>query len=137
MSDLLEGKRIFLVEDDILNVGVFSTTLTKQGAMVYQDVLGFGIVQHIIESLPIDLIILDIMLKRGQDGYQIFEQIKSDPRLANIPTIAVTSMDPETQIPKAKEAGLSGFISKPINAMELPKLLVRVLNGEKVWIISR
>ena len=137
MAGILEGKRIFLVEDDVLNVGVFSTTLTKQGAMVYQDVLGYGIVQHILENLPIDLIILDIMLKRGQDGYQIFEQIKADPRLANIPTVAVTSMDPESQIAKAKAAGLSGFISKPINAMEFPKLLARVLNGEKVWVISR
>jgi CheY-like chemotaxis protein len=137
MAGILEGKRIFLVEDDVLNIGVFSTALTKQGAMICQDVLGYGIVQHILENLPIDLIILDIMLKRGQDGYQIFEQIKADPRLAGIPTIAVTSMDPESQIAKAKAAGLSGFISKPINAMEFPKLLARVLNGEKVWIISR
>ena len=137
MSGVLEGKRIFLVEDDIVNVGVFSTALTRQGAMVFQDVLGYGITQHVVENLPIDLIILDIMLKRGQDGYQIFEQFKADPKLANIPTVAVTSMDPETQIPKAREAGLAGFISKPINAMEFPNLLARVLNGEKVWIISR
>ena len=137
MAGILDGKRIFLVEDDVLNIGVFSTALTKQGAMICQDVLGYGIVQHILENLPIDLIILDIMLKRGQDGYQIFEQIKADPKLADIPTVAVTSMDPESQIAKAKAAGLSGFISKPINAMEFPKLLVRVLNGEKVWIISR
>ena len=137
MPGILDGKRIFLVEDDVLNIGVFSTALSKQGAMICQDVLGYGIVQHILENLPIDLIILDIMLKRGQDGYQIFEQIKADPRLADIPTVAVTSMDPESQIAKAKAAGLSGFISKPINAMEFPKLLARVLNGEKVWIISR
>jgi two-component system chemotaxis sensor kinase CheA len=137
MAGVLEGKRIFLIEDDILNVGVFTTALARQGAMIQQDVLGYGIVQHIIENLPIDLIILDIMLKRGQDGYQIFEQIKTDPRLSGIPTVAVTSMDPETHIAKAKAAGLSGFISKPINALEFPKLIARVLGGEKVWIISR
>ena len=137
MPGILDGKRIFLVEDDVLNVGVFTTALSKQGASVYQDVLGYGIVQHIIENLPIDLILMDIMLKRGQDGYQIFSQVKADPRLANIPTVAVTSMDPETHIAKAKEAGFAGFISKPINAMEFPKLLVRVLGGDKVWIISR
>lgn len=137
MPGILDGKRIFLVEDDVLNVGVFTTALSKQGALVYQDVLGYGIVQHIIENLPIDLILMDIMLKRGQDGYQIFSQVKADPRLENIPVIAVTSMDPETHIAKARAAGFSGFISKPINAMEFPKLLARVLGGEKVWIISR
>lgn len=137
MSNILEGKRIFLVEDDVLNVSVFTTALSKQGAMVYQDVLGYGIVQHIVESLPIDLIVLDVMLKRGQNGYQIFEEIKADARLTDIPTVVVTSLDPETQIAKAQEAKLSGFISKPINAIEFPKLLARVLNGEKVWVISR
>ncbi len=137
MPGILEGKRIFLVEDDLLNVKVFAAALTREGAKVYQDALGYGIVQHIIENLPIDLILMDIMLKRGQDGYQIFEQIKHDSRLTRIPTVAVTSFDPELQIVRAKAAGFAGFISKPINALEFPGLLARVLNGEKVWVVSR
>jgi CheY-like chemotaxis protein len=137
MPGILEGKRIFLVEDDFLNVSVFTTALGKQGAIIYQDTLGYGILQHIIENLPIDLILMDIMLKRGQDGYQIFEQMKGDSRLAKIPTVVATSLDPESQIAKAKAAGFAGLVSKPINAMEFPKLLARVLAGETIWIISR
>lgn len=134
---LLEGKRIFLVEDDVVNIHVFSKTLTNQGATVYQDVLGYGIVQHIVESLPLDLILLDVFLKRGQNGFDIFEKIKTNHNLAHIPTVAITSLDPETAIPKSREIGLSGFISKPINFSELPQQLVRILQGEKIWIVSR
>jgi len=136
MEHLLEGKRIFLVEDDILNVNVFTKSLSYHGAMIYQDVLGYGIVQHIVESLPIDLILMDIMLKRGQNGFEIFEKVKANSRLASIPVIAVTSNDPETMIPKAQAAGFSGYISKPINAAELPRLALRALHGEKFWIVS-
>lgn len=136
MERMLEGKRIFLVEDDIVNISVFTKSLSYHGAMIYQDVLGYGIVQHIIESLPIDLILLDIMLKRGQNGFDIFEKIKAEPCLVSIPVIAVTSLDSETMIPKAQESGFSGFISKPINIIELPKQVRRVLGGEKIWVVS-
>lgn len=137
MPGILQGKRIFVVEDDLMNARVFAAALSQQGAEVFEDTLGYGIVQHILENLPIDLILMDIMLKRGQDGYQIYEQIKHDSRLARIPTVAVTSFDPELQIAKAKQAGFAGFVSKPINALEFPGLMARVLNGEKVWVVSR
>ena len=137
MERILEGKRIFLVEDDILNIGIFGTTLSKHGAWVYQDVLGYGILLHITETLPIDLIVMDVMLKRGQNGFEIFEKIKENPQLANIPTVAVTSLDPERYIPRAQEAGMAGFISKPIKAMEFPYQIQRILNGERLWINSR
>jgi len=137
MDRLLEGKRIFLVEDDILNVGVFSTILSKNGAHVYQDVFGYGIIQHIIESLPIELIVLDVMLRRGQNGYEIFEKIKGHSLLRNIPSVIVTSLDPETNIPKAQSMGVAGFISKPINSLEFPKIIRRILDGENLWVASR
>ena len=137
MERLLDGKRIFLVEDDIVNASVFSRSLVNHGALIYQDVLGYGIVQHIVESLPIDVIVLDIMIRRGQNGFDIFESIKLHPRLIGIPVVAVTSLDPETAIPKAQDIGLNGFISKPINAIEFPSQIARILRGENVWIVSR
>lgn len=70
------------------------------------------------------------------NGFGIFEQIKTEPRLASIPVIAVTSLDSETMIPKAREAGFSGYISKPINAVELPRQVMRVLRGEKIWVVN-
>ncbi len=136
-SRILDGRRIFLVEDDILNVGVFSKALAKQGAQVFQDVLGYGIIQHIVEQLPIDLVVLDIMLRRGQNGYEILEKMRETPRLHDIPVVIVTSHDPETNIQRAQFLGVNGFISKPINAIEFPNQIERIINGEKLWLVSR
>ena len=135
-NNALEGRRIFVVEDDIMNVGVFHTCLSKQGARVFQDILGYGIVQHIVEFLPIDLIVLDIQLRRGNNGWTIFEKLKADPRLNRIPVVAVTSLDPETEIPMARKLGFAGYLSKPINAIEFPFQIARILKGESIWLIS-
>ena len=137
MEKILEGKRIFLVEDDVVNVAVYTTSLRAHGALIFSDVFGFGIVEHIRSSLPIHLIVLDIMLKRGIDGYDIYQDIRSDPLLKDIPIVAVTSLDPEKEIPKAKEMNFDGFISKPIKSLQYPKQLAAIIAGEKLWIVSR
>ena len=137
MDKLLDGKRIFLIEDDVRNVAVYSTNLRAHGAIIYEDVFGYGIVLHIKDSLPVDLIVLDIMLRRGTNGYDIYDQIRSEPELKNIPIVAVTSLDPENEIPKAQEKKFDGFISKPIDSRQFPKQLAAIIEGKKLWIVSR
>lgn len=136
-KNMLTGRRIFVVEDDILNARVIYKSLVKHGAQVFEDILGYGIVQHIIESLPVDLVILDIQLTRGNNGYGIFEKLRDHKRLMGIPIVATTSLDPEVHIPIAMEMGFSGYFGKPINALELPRYLVRILNGENIWLVSQ
>ncbi len=133
-NSVLKDKRIFLVEDDFVNIHIFTKVLARHSAEVFHDALGFGIVKEILEKLPIDLIVVDIMLKKGQNGFDVLDKIKEDPRLRSIKVIATTSLDPEILIPKARDAGFTGFIGKPVDARELPELLERVLKGESVWI---
>ena len=134
IEPFLANKRIFLIEDDFVNIHIFTKVLAKQNAEVLHDSLGRSAVKNIIENLPIDLIVIDVMLKHGQNGFDVFEKIKEEPRIRNIKVIATTSLDPEILIPKAREAGFSGFIGKPVNALEIPALLEKVLKGEQVWI---
>lgn len=133
----LRGKRIFIVEDNVTNLAVFATTLRQQGASVIQDAWNVGTVSILEQQLPIDLILLDINLRRGISGYDVFDEIKANPKLAEIPVVAVTSLDPETEIPKAQAKGFSGFISKPISGLNFPHQIASVIAGEPVWIISR
>lgn len=134
MENTLLGKRIFVVDDEIVNVGVYSSLLSKYGVVMRHDILGFDIKQHIIENLPIDLIILDIKLGRGQNGYDLVEDFKADARLAKIPVVVVTALDPASNIQKAKALELNGFISKPVDARQFPYQIARTLNGQQVWI---
>lgn len=137
MHEKLKGKRIVLVEDNITNMAVFATTLRQHGVQVIQEPWNTNTVGFLLSHLPVDLILLDIMLRSGISGYDVFDQLQAEPRLRDIPVIGVSSLDAETEIPKAKEKGFAGFISKPISIVKFPDQLVACLEGEKVWVTSR
>jgi len=134
--DKLQGKRIFVVEDNLANLAVFATALQKQGAIVIQDNWNLQTAELLTRSLPIDLILMDIMLKGGITGYDIFDALQSNPQLKNIPVVAVSSLDAEQEIPKARAKGFAGFIGKPISLMKFPDYLAACIQGEKVWVAS-
>jgi CheY-like chemotaxis protein len=133
----LKGKRIVVIEDDIMNLAVFATSLRQSGATVIQDAWNTGAMDFLIQNLPVDLIVLDIMLRKGISGYDVYNQIKSHPKTSLLPVVGVSSLDPETEIPRAKEKGFDGFISKPIDALNFPEQIAKVIDGEKVWVFSR
>lgn len=133
----LTGKRIFLVEDDILNLAVVTRVLANSQALVMQNYNSIGVVTHIIQNLPIDLILMDVMLRRGINGFEVTRELKLNPQTTRIPIVAVSSLDPEIAIPQAKDAGCSGFISKPINSQTFAAELAAILRGEERWVTSR
>jgi CheY-like chemotaxis protein len=130
---LLDGKRIFVVEDDSSNLAIIRTILLRQGASVPFDVWGSGTIDILRNSLPIDLILLDLALPRGVSGYDVFDQIRVTPELAKIPVVIVTAADPSTEMVKARTKGVNGFISKPIKYGSFAQSVASVLRGEAVW----
>lgn len=132
----LKNKRIFLIEDDVLNLAIISRVLMNSKANVFQNYNSIGIVEHIRQYLPIDLILLDIMLRRGINGLGIVADIKMDRHTSQIPIVAVSSMDPEVAVPQAQLAGCNGFISKPINSNTFANDLAAIINGEERWVTS-
>ena len=66
-----------------------------------------------------DVILLD-MLMPGMDGFEVCRQMKSDPRLTDIPVLFLTATqsDPINRT-KVLEAGGEVFLSKPIEEVEL------------------
>lgn len=131
---ILDGKTIFLVEDDPVNLAVIRVSLQTQGAMVPYDHWGDSTLKKLLYGAgDIDLILLDIMLPGRISGYDIFDAIKKNPEFANTPIVAVTASDPDLEIPKARKKGFNGYISKPIDRNQFPKDLLAVIEGGEVW----
>lgn len=129
----LTNKRVFIIEDDALNIAVNAVTLKKAGAIVIQDFWNTNIVDHLRRALPVDVVLLDLMLRHDMTGYSIFEEMQADPELAKIPVIAVSAADPGIEIPRAKTKGLNGFIGKPISVRLFAKQIASVIDGETIW----
>jgi CheY-like chemotaxis protein len=130
---VLQGKRIFIVEDDALNRLVFRLALTKAGATVEFDGGGINTLPLLQFKMPADLILLDLMLPLGQSGYDLFQDIRTLPPYARTPIVAVSATDPTTGAAQARALGFHGFIAKPVDIDLLPRDLAHILQGNTVW----
>ena len=65
-----------------------------------------------------DLILLDIMMP-GMDGYEVCEQLASDPETADIPVIFISAMGDDEDKEAGMDAGAVDYISKPAH----PKII--------------
>ncbi|MBN1310944.1 MAG: response regulator [Anaerolineae bacterium] len=130
---LLKQKRVFVVEDDPTNMAIIATVLKDAGALVIQDPWNYDTIERLVQSLPVDVILLDLMLRRGESGYDIFDKIKSRSELAPIPVVVVSASDPGVEMNKARDKGFKGYIAKPIRRAAFVQSIAAVLDGEPVW----
>jgi len=65
-----------------------------------------------------DLILLDIMLP-GEDGLQILERIRKNPKTKDIPIIIISAKTSEFDKVKGLDLGADDYITKPFGVMEL------------------
>lgn len=128
----LKDKRIFIVEDNSMNRVVYKISLGMAGASLQFDQKGDSAISQ-LEMFKPDLIILDLMLPRGNSGYDIFDQIRNLPEYKNVPIVAISASDPATALLKCQDKGFAGFIAKPIEEELLQDQVLRLINGEPVW----
>lgn len=74
-----------------------------------------------------DLIILDVMMPE-MDGYEVCRQLKSTPDTAGIPVIFVSGHTNDIERQRGLSLGAYEFLSKPINPVEINKVIHALLN---------
>lgn len=81
--------------------------------------------KEVVKSPP-DLILLDLMIP-GMDGFEVTRKLKSDPKTFKIPVVAITAFYDRENNVKAIEAGVDGFITKPIDEPILKAYIASLL----------
>ena len=82
----------------------------------------------IIETTQPDLILMDINLPEI-DGYTLTARIKKNPKLSQIPIIALTANVMKGDRERILDSGCDGYIQKPIDVDALP-ILIRSYLGD-------
>ena len=91
-----------------------------------------------IQAKTYDLIMMDIQLP-GIDGYETAQSIREQPDkyFQHIPVFAVSASTPDSQNEKYKQAGMNGYILKPINPDKLYDTLAKVARRKAQAIARR
>jgi len=105
--------KILVIEDNEQNLYLIAFILEKHGYEVVQARDGREGIESAGRVKPA-LIILDIQLP-VMDGYAVAWELRSNPALADIPIVAVTSYAMVGDRERILAAGCSGYIEKPIN----------------------
>lgn len=106
-------KKVLVVEDNELNLKLFTDLLEANGYKVYQNKTGIGVIEFCRVDRP-DLIIMDIQLP-NISGMDIIEQLKMTDDIAKIPVIAVTAFAMQDDKQNILGAGCEEYLSKPIS----------------------
>lgn len=117
--------RVLLVDDYPDAREMYSEYLDFSGFEVIEAANGMEALQRAADESP-DIILMDLSLP-VMDGWEATRRLKSDPRTASIPVVALTGHALAGISEGAKKAGCDAFVTKPCLPEDLVKEIRRVL----------
>jgi len=122
---ILSGTRVLLVEDNQFNQELALELLEMQGMVAELAENGLEAVERIAKNKAqdFDIVLMDCQMP-VMDGYTATQQIRSAWG-EHLPIIAMTANVMAEDIVRAEEAGMNGYIAKPINVDKMMSTIAK------------
>src|SRR5260221_1078308 len=117
------GEVVLIVDDNERNLRLARDVLRFAGFRTIEAATGGEGISLALDRLP-DVILMDIRLP-DVDGAEAARRLKSDPRTARIPIVALTSLAMKGDRDSFLAAGFDGYLEKPISVREFPEQVRR------------
>jgi two-component system, OmpR family, alkaline phosphatase synthesis response regulator PhoP len=108
-----EARRIFIVDDDQELVALMTTLLEARGHKVRSNLVASLAISEILEMRPHGVLI-DLVMGET-DGYALTGELKKHRELQHTRLIMVSARTNPIWTERSREAGLDGFVTKPID----------------------
>ncbi len=128
----LSPKKILIVDDDPDIRKIMTRFLSAKDYEVAVASDGFEAGTKVMDFNP-DLLVLDLIMP-GIDGFEVCKRIKKNPRTSHIKVLAITGYDTEENRDRIMEAGVDGYLAKPIERDRLLEEVEVLLAGFGHWI---
>ena len=123
-------RRVLVVEDNVTNAEILERHIVSRGmrcATACRGAQGLELLHEaILAGDPFELAIIDMKMP-GMDGLELTAAIRVDPQLCGLPVVLVTSLHSTAEMARAKQAGINGYLSKPVRRVELYQALAQAL----------
>ncbi|XZN97875.1 MAG: response regulator [Microcoleus sp.] len=114
----LEQNIILIVDDNANNLAVLFDFLTASGFKVLVARTGESAITKAEYSMP-DLILLDVLMPPGIDGFETCQRLKANDSTKDIPVIFMTALDETENKVKGFDLGAVDYVTKPIQNEEV------------------
>ena len=125
------GLTILLAEDNPINMMLIRELLKRRGHHVVEVTTGDAAVKAMAEA-RFDLLLTDIHMP-GMDGIESARAIRKDETASGrdrVPIVALTADVLETGKRACQEAGMDGFLTKPVDPAELEEMFLMLFPSE-------
>ncbi|MFV0362268.1 MAG: response regulator [Suipraeoptans sp.] len=121
---MFKGRRILVAEDMEINREILKALLKATGVKITFAADGLAVVEEFKKDNSYDLIFMDVHMP-GQDGYNATKAIRAceSERAKTIPIVAMTACMFDEDKAQAEEAGMTGYLNKPINIEEVIEVM--------------
>ncbi|MFL5728170.1 MAG: response regulator, partial [Cytophagaceae bacterium] len=127
-EDILNGKNVLVVDDDVRNLFALTTAFERYNINAITAESGKEAISILNDGKDIDLVLMDIMMPE-MDGYETTQKIRRENKNNSLPIIAVTAKAMKGDRQKCIDAGASDYITKPVKIDQLLSLM-------RVWLFK-
>ncbi len=130
-----KGKKVLLVEDNYSHVcliqEIWQDLAPSHQLLIVKD--GCEAIAYLhqqgdyVNVIHPDLILLDLNLPK-KDGREVLKEIKSDPKIKQIPVIILTTSTNEEDIIQSYNLNANCYITKPRNLRDLFKVMGKIVD---------
>jgi PAS domain S-box-containing protein len=128
----LAGRRVLIVDDNATNAEILGYHAQAVGMRCESAPDGQAGLEALRdaarEGRPFELAIIDMKMPR-MDGLELAAAVRADPALASLRIVLVTSLHSQDELARAREAGISAYLSKPVRRHELYRALAQAASG--------
>ncbi len=129
MAETTEIKKtVLVVEDEEFLSRLLQNRLAKEDILVLLAKDGEEAIKVLKTEKP-DLILLDLILPK-KSGFDVLEDIKSDPTLQRAPTIIISNLGQDSDVARGKSLGAVEYFVKAQTSID--DLIVKIKNFLKM-----
>jgi len=125
-EEVLRGKKVLVVDDDVRNIYSLSSLLEQHGLEVLVAYNGREALRKLETATAVDMVLMDVMMPE-MDGIETTKRLRQNPRFQHLPIIALTAKAMKEDKEKCLQAGASDYIPKPVDTDKLLTLM-------RVWL---
>lgn len=126
-----EDKNIIIVDDDSISLAILDNILTIEGYNVEPFDSANDAIRHLSfignSEKKVSLFILDLIMP-NIDGFKLLRKIREYNNFRNVPILIVSSISDKRVVAQAAKYGVSGYILKPFNRIDVKNKIKSVIN---------